>query len=351
VLAVAVARLAPGPPFGFQHPDAQLKSSDALIDAFLVSESHDGILRLDPETGRLEPVALPLGESLFRPSFSPHRDDRHDGAQAAGVSFDRASGEYFLARVLLPGGEVLGRVPAPVLPIGSLCWDPMSRSRVLFASGDGKLFCIEIATTEEGAIQPSVPPPVSWASGLAPGAYVVPLDPCWPADARLGGRVMVSLRRRQSTGTRVKLTPARLWWLKLDPHRATIVEAGPLEVQTQTSVAGDEDWDVRYPSFAATTEGALLIAYQIFRRGRSTGELQVAPLRIDPRTGAPSMLCSESVTVGDGCVRMPAVFSRDGRRIAFLKRSGQEPATAQSVELPLSLCSSFVSGQSRMRPR
>jgi hypothetical protein len=337
VLAGAIGHLAGVPPVRTRGPQAFRKASDTLVDAHIVSEYNDSIHVLEPETGRLKPLALPIGESLFRPSFSPHRGNRQDVALAAGISFDRLTGEYFLTRMLLPGGEVLGRVPCAAIPAGALCWDPESPSRVLFASGDGQLHCASFDTAEPASGQAPALRPISWVKELSPGSDVLLHDPCWPVDACLSGRVLVSMRQRKKSTGRPELSAARLWWLKLDPERSTIVEAGPLEKSGDPLMAENQDGDLRYPSVSATAGGALVIAFQVFWRGHSTGELRVAPLRFDPRTGAPSILTSAAVCLVDGCVRMAPAFSSDGRRVACLVRRRDRPASALSLEVPPSL--------------
>jgi hypothetical protein len=302
------------------------------VDPYLVGEHSTTTHRLDPETGALDPLVLPGGAILFQSSYLPHSEDAQGRSEMGGVWLDPLTGEYSLTRVRLPSGEVLGRVALTSIPAGPLCWDPESPSQALFAGADGKLYC----TSVESDYQPTpvrAQLPIQWSGDVPLPSGIFVQDACWPADPRLAGRVLVSVRLRRKVGDRLDLAPARLWYLRLDHDRTMVVEAAPVEPARLNATASRQDWQERYPSLASTVDGQLVLAFQIYRRGRSTGELRIAPIRIDRQSGAVSASTSSAESLLEGCVRMAPTFSRNGERVSCLVRTQGGPARVGTVDI------------------
>src|SRR5271166_1593768 len=64
--------------------------------------------------------------------------------QASGFRLPVSTAEqsfWWLARFRLPEGEVIDEVKLDVLPTGRVCWVPEYPGRIMFAAGDGQLYC------------------------------------------------------------------------------------------------------------------------------------------------------------------------------------------------------------------
>jgi hypothetical protein len=332
VVAGVIGHLTPIPSSSAGAGPSIRTSSHRLVDPYLVGNLGTKAHTLDPETGALDPLILPGGPTLFQASYSPHGEDVQDGTEMGGVLLDPSTGEYSLARIRQSSGEVLGSVSPTVIPAGPVCWDPESPARVLFGSADGKLYCTSVEY-DQHSTPAQEQRPIQWSGKLSLPSDILVQDACWPVDHRLAGRVLISVRFRRKTGDRLELDPARIWCLRLDNERTTVIEAAPLEPASRAAPASDNDVQERYPSLGSTADGQLLLAFQTYRRGRATGELRVTPLRIDPQSGAISARTSSATCLLDGCVRMAPSFSRNGRRVSCLTRKNGGSARVRTVDI------------------
>jgi hypothetical protein len=300
------------------------------VNGFLLGLGIWGMERLDPETGRIEPVLLPEGEALECARGSPWRDSRGRW-QVAGRGWTRSGprrnsipGRHCLALYEFPGGAVLDRIDAEHLPVptGPPCWEPGTSARILFAAGDGALYWHDFENSDpsgagyRGGI--SRPQPLTWACrqpGLGP-AFLA--EPQWPSEPRFGRRLLVALRVHERVGGLLRNSPWQLWWLRLDRARMAIVAAGPLLHPDPTVPAADL-WGDHFPTLLSGPGGELALAYLTYRPGVHLGELRIAPLRIDPATGEPSAVEGGPVLASD-CVGTALAPSADGRWLGCVVR-------------------------------
>jgi hypothetical protein len=279
--------------------------------------------RLDPEAGRIEPLSLPEGSLMDCARGSPWRDSRGRwqvagrGWTSSGPGRKPITREHCLALHEFPGGAVLDRVETEHLPSGVLCWEPGTSARVLYAAGDGALYWHDFEGSDPSGKnfrrENSRPKRVSWECpqpGLGPVRLA---DPAWPAEPRLGGRLLVSLQVLERDGGQRRYSSWRLWWLRLDRDRMAVVAAGPL-LPPDPAIPGSESWGDHFPTPVTGPGGQLALAYLTDRPGVHLGQLRIAPLRIDPATGEPSAAVGGPVLASD-CVRTALAPSADGRRI------------------------------------
>lgn len=278
------------------------------------------------DLGTGDPLMLPLprGEALTQPACAPWKDES-GGTQVAGawrrVSGDDAAlvtSEFGLARFSFPGGEPLDRVPSDIIPEGAPCWYPGTTARILFAAADGGLYRFAF----EGARGPDTsdsgcearPSPIVWKV-TPPGddeRSVRIADPVWPADRRLGGRLIVSLRYQVREGNRLRFTPARPWALKLDRAGEAIEEATPLGQDLEP--AGVK---VRFPRVHRAPDGTARLIYLAQRSGRPSWDLRTAPLTL-ASDGIPQIASEPETIVEAECAFGPPALSPDDRWVYFL---------------------------------
>jgi hypothetical protein len=270
---------------------------------------------LDAETGAASRCTIADPRLLGLLGCSPWRDAAgryHLVARAIDAVADPRgfpAGEIILIRCTYPSGRVLGRVVLDRMPIGPVCWSPDRGDRILFASGDGRLYRHEFPPEEWPGTVAASPRPIRWGCG-PPGADGVFLqDPCWPGGPYPGGWLLAAVRVRQ--GDPRPLTDLRLWWLKLDAGEGAIVEArraiGP---EGEGSAAdGDEEYS---PVVGVASGGFRNLAYLVRRQGQSGLELRVAPLAAGASDEGPQAV-PPGRKVTDGCLAMAPSFSSDGR--------------------------------------
>jgi hypothetical protein len=275
---------------------------------------------LDADLGRLEPICLGRGRTFAASGFSPWRD-------AAGhfevVAFTwprarrRVKGDYpdfGVVRLAMPGAEVLNWIPFEAMDcLGSPpCWSPEPVAQVAFAGNDGSLYRLDFEVVRSDgqilAVDRPVPSKLAWRASMPEAGGARSSDLTWPADPRLGGRLLVALYQVPHE----KYLSWRLWWLRLDPQGAAVVEAAPLLIPGADGAAAPA-LDQRFPTVATASDGSLVLAYLAHKSRARDYQLKVAPIKIDPRTGAPFVIEAETRTLADGCSPVAPVFSTDGR--------------------------------------
>jgi hypothetical protein len=287
---------------------------------------------LDRQTGQVLRLEMPAGEILDYAACSPWRDE-HGQFQAVGRWINRLDKRYFylpqdfgLARFSLPDGKVLDRIQLEQIPVGEPCWVPGQASRILFPSGDGRLYRYDFSepgtppSLGQGR-QPAQPQPVEW--GIAPPGIgpVYVRDLTWPTEPALRGCLIVSLcyleRGREPGRDRPAMTGSELWWLRLSPDETVIEAAGRLTDPAARDRSSQEDrgFEERLPNVAATADGARMLVYLSRPCGQEEWDLSVASIAIEPATGVPAIRPGTSRRVGTGFVASTPTFSVDGRWI------------------------------------
>jgi hypothetical protein len=228
--------------------------------------------------------------------------------------------DFGLARLSLPEGKLLDRIPLEQIPIGEPCWVPGGTPRILFPSGDGQIYRYDLSDPGSplgGARQPNQTQRVEW--GIAPPGQgpVYFRDLTWPLTEGLGGRLIASLCYLETGKERPALTGPELWWLQLSPDQTVIEAAGRLSDPDARDVSGRDDGDVeeRLPNVAATAHGDLALVYLSRPAGQQEWDLNTASIAIDPASGVPAIRPGTSRRVGGGFVCSTPTFSVDGRWI------------------------------------
>ena len=317
----------------------------AAINGTFFSPTYGPTEVFNTETGTVVPFNLPEGETLQWVAFSEWIDD--DGQSQVvgrwtartgdgGASVLQASG---VGRYTFPGARPLNRVNLDHAPVSTPCWYPGSTSRVLYAAGDGRLYHYEFKDAgHDGAVIDDKAQPIAWP-GLPPGVIdVIIEDPCWPQSSLFGGRILAAISFITKHGPKAGIQGHQIWWLQLDRAGTTIVDAGRLSIDEPD--AGDatrRDADERFPRLRASSDGELLLAYQVHRDRRNEGELRVARIGFDPRTEVPVIRHAEACKLLARCAPVPPIFTAAGDGVFALLPSAQGAATLQRVALSESL--------------
>jgi hypothetical protein len=236
--------------------------------------------------------------------------------------------EFGLARHTLPEGKLIDRIALDVLPVGEPCWVPGRRSEILFVAGNGAIYRYRFeGGDQEPEIapgttpwEPAQPRRVSWRTTPPSAGLVSFRDVVWPADPRLGGRLIGSIWWTTGTPGEKKMVGSQLWWFELGADGMGIEAAGPLILPDAVADAdpaanAGEDPEDRLPNVGTTAEGEPLLAYLHRSRGESTWELRLARISVDPRTGIPAIHPGETVRLSQGCMATTPAFALDGQSI------------------------------------
>ena len=152
-------------------------------------------------------------------------------------------------------------------------------------------------------------------------------DPIWPDGPALGGRAVVAIGVLPRVGGHYE--PARLWWLKLDRDGSRVEDAAPLTVTDSPADRPEE----RLPALGRTPSGESVLSYLTHAAASESWEVRIAPIRLDPETGTPSVLTTDALVVAKGCAPLAPAFSADGRwLLVSRKNNGIEP-TPQRIPI------------------
>jgi hypothetical protein len=242
--------------------------------------------------------------------------------------------EVGVARCTFPDGEVLDRVGLDVVPASAPCWFPGPAPTILYGGTDGQLYQLAFDDRgPEGSDEPERqmhPEPISWDCEKPGDGEVRIADPTWPADPRLGGRIVVSLTYLERVGEKATFVPAQIWWLKLRDDGRAIEAAGRLTVHRgRPAVAVQE----RFPSVAATPDRGLALAYLSRPVGQAGWDLKLAPVVLDGGDGHPRARSRASVCLARDAAVSPPVFSPDGSCVLALRSPAK--ACTQAERFPV----------------
>lgn len=314
LVAVAMGRLAPVP----ARFRIAVRPAYEIVSGPLIDPVPGNPRVLDLRTGELGRFRVPQGDAIDFASVSPWHDE--DGeSQVVGRWVPRSDVVHStepavigLARYSVPSGRVLDHVSLRVFPASDPCWFPGLTSRILYAGADGLLYRMDFRDApgvhDDGAA--THPATIDW-HGPALGLPTV-RDPVWPAGRCLDGRLIVSLAHLEHQADS-HLTPARLWWLRLDHDGSAVVEAGPL---TDPGAGPRADrGDERFPTVSVAPDGRILLAYLRQVPASNKWELRLSAVGRDPRTGHPVIrTADDQVLTRDHLGSRPS-FSADGRAV------------------------------------
>jgi hypothetical protein len=280
----------------------------------------------DADSGRMVRMTLPGAGELKLASGSPWQEE--DGTwQVVGIWTQVPGGasgarkELSLVRLSQPGGRILDRVDPEIYPSGPPCWSPGTSARVLFTGTDGRLFAwaFEGPLARDAGGRPH-PRPLVWLGGLPADDSARLEDLCVLTDPCLCGRLLVTLRHAQGKIGGM-LEPTRLWWLELDSGSNGIVRAGRLRPESSEPPGLSE----RFPRFARTSDGRLILAYLREEPDRAAWQLRLAPVAIDEETGDPTLETAAERTLARECLPTAPVFSADARWVSAVLRADPRP--------------------------
>ncbi len=139
-------------------------------------------------------------------------------------------------------------------------------------------------------------------------------SPCWPDDPRFARIILAAISLPPPASSRMGMTPARIWWLRLDDAGDAIIDAGPV-FDPGAIPAGRA---VAAPSVATTADGELLLAYYLNVENGSW-DLYLARLTFD-EAGRPRAAPEPPRRLAGDCRPfVPAAFSSDGRWVSAVQ--------------------------------
>jgi hypothetical protein len=335
--AVAVARARFEPvPTGFREavPPRYGVINDYVLDSHKITDPRF----IDVQTGAVGLLPLSEGDRLDNVSCSPWRDEEGNyqligrwTKRHARPDTQLLCDAFGLARFEMPSGRMIERIPTRVVPTSLPTWAPGTEARVVFASGDGKLYTIDFdhnrlhnRSSEESPADGEVPrvTEIVWRASAPTGPKIF-RDPCWPSDPRFKGRMIVSLQLALGA-SRQGSAPAQLWWTELSPDGRSIVDAGPLTVPLDAgATAAASATDERFPGVANLPGVGLTIAYLRRDGHRQNWHLMVAPVSFDSQRDSLPVVRPETAQIITR-QHLPAqpAFAADGRSIFAVLESG-----------------------------
>ena len=329
VFAVGVSRIER------EAPIVRTPKSPRLIGVndFYMRDDHRDTRWFDLDTGHMEPMSVEPGDLIEAASQSPWSDARGQ-SQIVGRWSVRSkigplstSNDFGLARYTFPGGKLIDHVSTDIMPIGPPAWYPGTRARVLYASGDGRLHQLAFEGNDPksgSAAKPAheVRPRLIGWNCPRPGLgepYISDIH--WGEDPRLGGAIVVSLRRRElDPDGIVGYSRSELWWLKLDKAGGSIDDAGSLTPDYHPST------DERCPTLAALPDGRLAISFLRQQRGEKAWKVVVGLIRMNPGRGVPEIVADSLGTLEPRVHPAASGFSSDGRYVAVVVGSTADKA-------------------------
>lgn len=316
IAAVAVGKMTPRP----ANYRIFRGSTFSTVSGYHFTSSGRLARFLDPESGRLVRAQFPQGEDIDCAAYSPWEDGQGGAQVVARWTSRRTDGlcdGYGLARYRFPGGQVIDHVELETVPTSSPCFYPGDPDRLLFGSGDGKLYRFTFPSSEGswgvGDEDESRPKAITWRM-KPPGDGIVMLsDPHWPTDPRFKGRLIVSLSYYdRALGLHVLRRP-ELWTLQLNDEGTEIVAADRLMKGEPPASFEGHSIAERMSTVSTSPNGDLSLAYLCQNAGQAGWDLRLAPLKVDHETGLPIFAPSEIRTLSENCLPILPAFSGDGR--------------------------------------
>jgi hypothetical protein len=293
---------------------------------FTPSLSLDRPFLIEPETGRFVSIELPERFVLEGASVLRARGEAGwllaGGCRPHESCFGGASCEGGLVRMTFPGGRVLDRVICDALAIGPPCWYRDDPDRIIYPAANGALYQYTFtggagaADTRSGRTAPTR---LVWTCLPGEDQVLGIRDPTQPADERFSSTIIVSLVQVRRQPGRALASYWQIWWLRLDPGGGAIVAAGRM---TGPDADLSPDHDERFPSLSVQPNGLVLV-YLTLSPQPTGWQLRVAPVELDPTTGAPRARMAAARILADQRMPVPPVVLADGRRIASPHRDAR----------------------------
>jgi hypothetical protein len=325
----------------------------SLHDAITIGKpawrSMEQICLVDRVTGKSEPMRLPSEEVWALLTVSPWRDqDGNVEVVGRWARHNDALGErpfFGLGRFRLPDATVVNRIPLDILPNGRPCLLPGRTGEIVFPSGDGQLYRLNLAENSQGNARSGLPSeegeegvgtgsarPVSWHCVRPCTGPMYINDPLWSPELRLGHYLLVSLSSQKQLGKKILQVPHKLWWLKMNDRYDEIQAAGPLNGLVAKSSA-IESVAQRFPTIAVGADGKLSLLYMTRQPEEKSWRLDSARLERDPKTGRPYLLPNEKARAvfTEGLAADPPLVSADGKCV-FARASTGELTTIKLVD-------------------
>lgn len=286
---------------------------------------------LDARTGKLSEATIEGKGSLEYVSCSPWTDERGEFELMGRLTTRTGRGRH----ALCDGAELIRfstsdtgareRVELGPVVSGRPCWLPGLPSKVIVPAGDGLLYVRNFGTDGDGADEPLHP--VRWSCRPPGGGEPLLSDPIWTAVPSLGERLLITLCERRSDASGVTYLRSKLWWIKLDETKTSVVEAGRLTVPAVDGRGGegsgpvsvDED-EERMPNLAIGADRRPVLAYLSRHKGENGWRVMIAPVETDGATGPPVARLSESRQIRRDCAVVTPAFSPDGRWVYSFAR-------------------------------
>lgn len=291
---------------------------------------------LDPDKGWVGTIEMPRGEVLDLASFSPWQDSQ-GRRQLVGRWFrmqgrvgQRLVRDTGLMRMSFPDGAVLDCSRIDVIPARPPCWFPGRVSRILFVGPNEQLYTYQFAEGPQGIDAPAetVASPLRWEPGAAPDEYTLFNDPYWPDHPRFR-RMFITTTSRIGLVRHSGPPPRELSYVRLNPELTAIEAVEPLIAATPGRTAANP----ASPTMVTTADGTCLIAYLCEEGQGQRWSLQVARVRFDPRTGAPSIV--PAIEFRRDLAQRPTrpIFSSDGRWVSCATVTGSTPPQIQRFKV------------------
>jgi hypothetical protein len=342
VLALGVGALgvwSPSPPaVNYFVPKPSLQQVVTINPAKTGGEQ---IRLVDQVTGRSEAIRLPSDKVWALLTVLPWRD-RDGNLEVVGRwarHLDSFGEQAYsgLGRFRLSDATELSLVSLDTVPTGRPCVLPVGPGEILFPSGDGRLYRCNLSENshgdaglnirseqvEEAAITSSARP-IGWHCERPGAGEIYMNDPVWSPEPRVREYVFVSLSTQTRNGTKVLQKRNKLWWLKMNHGYDEIQAAGPLYRPVAMNPA-TESVEERFPAVAVDALGRLSLYYMTRGHREKAWRLCSARLELDPRTGGPHGIPSETAAgaIADGLAAEPPLISADGKRVFAMATTGE----------------------------
>ncbi len=313
----------------FREPNPLIRTPFTVQHVYLGNESSgarsQGLTFLNLANGRVQSIPLPDEHTLEVVSLAPWRDERGRGQMAGRwirrrcEGIERIGEDFGLGRYSFPDGQVINQVATDVLPTSPPCWLPGPDARIVFVSGNGRLyrFAFEGSTepdaSEEGC--DARPWPLQWAAASGHSADDFHIgEISMPTDGRLTGYLLGAVRVRPTDPNHMNYSNPQIWWFRIDPEARNVLAAGRLTPAVTSSVNGEENApSERFPCLSSTPDGSASLAYLVRQPGEKEWKLRVVPIRIDPSDRHPEVVGEPPLRIlADHCLPSPPAFSKDG---------------------------------------